>query len=252
MTETETAQLGEEMLSRLQVYTLLVRLYRKEVDEELLTAMQQNGILSQDTEGLPAGIRDGLKQMQDYLASEEASVLNLARDYAKVFCGASSTNKTAAYPFESVYTSPDGMLMQEARDEALAWYRRYGLGKSDEWFDCEDHVAVEMDFLIYLINEYLDAAENDRPAQANELLLAQRQFMQEHLVNWVPEFASRTTRAARTGFYRGLASLLAAYLEQDYAALAEVADETADKATGAATDEATDEAANKAAAGVAA
>jgi len=119
------------------------------------------------------------------------------------------------------------MLMQEARDQALAWYHRYGLGKSDQWHDCEDHVAVELDFLIFLINEYLHASESGEAAKAIELLQAQREFMAEHLVNWVPQFAIRTVRCARTGFYRGLASFATAYLEQDYAALVEVVNEAA-------------------------
>jgi TorA maturation chaperone TorD len=171
-------------------------------------------------------LREGIDLMKGYLRSSEASTLDLARDYAKVFCGAGSTNKTSAYPFESVYTSDDGILMQEARDDALRWYYRFGLGKSDEWHDCEDHLALELEFLAFLISEYLGAMESGEEDRAAGLLRAQEDFMRLHLINWVSKFAGDVLRFSNTDFYRGLASFTAAYLAQDFAALENVVSET--------------------------
>lgn len=205
------------MRDRLEVYALLARLFGKEVDEELLSVLRTSPVFEGDDDGWYGAL--GL--MQGYLAKPEASVLELARDYAKAFCGAGSTKRNSAYPFESVYTSENGMLMQEARDEAMAWYRRFGLGKSEAWHDCEDHVALEFEFMGYLIARTLEADERGDERAVEELLEAQRDFSVEHLANWVPHFAWDVDHKASTDFYRGLARFASQYVKRDAAALAD-------------------------------
>lgn len=205
----------ETMQNRMQVYSLLARLFRKEVDDELLAALQAGDVLEADDPKLS----EALDLMRGYLASEEASTLDLARDYARTFCGAGSTKKNSAYPFESVYTSESGMLMQEARDGALAWYHRFGLGRSESWTDCEDHIALELEFVAYLIGQAIEARRVGDEAREAELACAQRDFVHEHLIDWVPMFARDAESKARTDFYRGLCMLADAYIRRDNAAL---------------------------------
>ena len=215
MTESTSTELAQAMRDRVTIYTLLSRLLGKEVDEELLAALKAEPILVTDEPGLQAG----LEKVEQYLASDEASVLDLARDYAKTFCGAGATNKDSAYPFESFYTSRERLLMQEARDEVLAWYHRYGLGKAENWHDCEDHVALEMEFVVFLTNAWLEAEAAGDAEKCAELLAAQRDFVRDHLVNWLPLFSHDVKKRARTEFYKGVASLASAYVKQDLAAL---------------------------------
>lgn len=219
MEATNLAELDDAMRHRMEMYALLARLYREEVDGDLLRMLQEGGV----TVSGDASLDEGLYLMRRYLASFDASTLDLAKDYAKVFCGAASTNKTAAYPYESVFTSEKGLLMQEARDEVLAWYHRYGLGRSERYHECEDHVALEFEFFAFLIGKYLDASASGQAASAEQLLAAQRDFMQGHLVNWVPAFCRHVNLRAKTDFYRGLAQLTAAYVKRDFAALKETA-----------------------------
>ena len=51
---------------------------------------------------------------------------DLAVDYARVFLGAGEANGKAAYPYESVYTSPEGLVRQEARARVRAIYAAGG------------------------------------------------------------------------------------------------------------------------------
>jgi TorA maturation chaperone TorD len=204
----------EDLSARRDVYALLARLFGREVDGELLGALREGGVLAGEDYDNGA-----LSLMRGYLAGEGASVLDLARDYAKTFCGAGSTKMDAAYPFESVYTSENHMLMQEARDGALAWYHRFGLGKNESWHDCEDHLGLELEFMAYLVGSCLEAAEAHDDVRAAELMAAQRDFAREHLANWLPEFARDADRKARTDFYRGLVRLASRYVDDDLAAL---------------------------------
>lgn len=208
-------QQAETAKRRGEVYMLLARLFRKEIDGALLEALQESDVFETDDEAFAHGLR----MMRGYLASSDASTLNLARDYAHTFCGAGSTKKSSAYPFESVYTSRDGLLMQEARDEALAWYRRFGLTKSEEWSDCEDHLALELEFMSFLTAEQVKAIERGDDVQRDELRCAQRDFAREHLANWLPRFAGDVDHKARTDFYRGLVRFANSYIKRDLAAL---------------------------------
>ena len=221
------AMAGEE---RRLVYALLARLLRKEVDEELLAALKEGDVFVSDDEAF----EHNLGLVRGYLASPEATVLDLARDYAHTFCGAGSTKKSSAYPFESVYTSKDGLLMQDARDGALAWYRRFGLTKSESWLDCEDHVALELEFMEYLIGMEAEARAAGRADEADDLLRSQRDFAREHLANWLPRFAHDVDAKARTDFYRGLVRFANSYVKRDLAALDDAlaeAGETAEAGT---------------------
>ncbi len=208
---SDFAPLREDMMVRAQMYSLLSRLFIWDVDEELLALLKEERPLVSEDERLSAAV----DRIQAYLVDEGCSVLDLARDYAKAFCGASSTQKTSAFPFESVYTSERGLLMQEARDDMLKWYRAYHLEKSESFHDCEDHLGLELEFYAFLINEFLVALDDGDAARAQRVLQDQHVFMHEHLINWIPEFTHHVTMRARTEFYQGLGQLLLAYVRID-------------------------------------
>ncbi|MBM6998550.1 molecular chaperone TorD family protein [bacterium] len=212
----EAAAVAEAMRGRRDAYLLMARLFRREVDDELLQALRAQDVFTcEDDERLG----EALGMMRGYLAGPDASTLDLARDYAKAFCGAGSTKRSAAYPFESVYTSEEGMLMQDARDGALAWYRRFGLTKAQDWHDCEDHLALELEFVAVLANDCLASLERHDGAAAREYAAAQRDFVGEHLADWLPAFDRDVDRKARTSFYRGLARFTSHYVRRDLDAL---------------------------------
>lgn len=207
--------------ARRNVYALLERIFKTEVTQELLDSLKQNGILNLPEEAKTSddpylrAIASGEELMDRYLSSNQASKLDLDRDYAKAFCGAGSTNYTSAFPFESLYTSEARLLMQEARDDVVKRYARHGLGKSKEWKDCEDHLGAELEFLVFLIDSTIEALEQGGEGKADRLAEEQRDFLESHLNNWVPAFADSAAKFARTDFYRGAALVLRGYIGSD-------------------------------------
>ena len=112
--------------------------------------------------------------------------------------------------------------MQEARDEVLAIYHAYGLDKSSEWEESEDHVAAELEFMQVLCartTEALKAGDEDKAAQ---LLQTQKNFLEDHLASWTPMMTVDIRRLAKTKFYLGLADLTDGFLAEDEAFLNEV------------------------------
>ena len=61
--------------------------------------------------------------MKEYLRHRDSGTRQeLAVDYARVFLCAGMYEQLMAPPYESVYTSEEHLLMQDARDSAVAFY----------------------------------------------------------------------------------------------------------------------------------
>ncbi len=212
--EQENAELILLNEQRAGVYGLLSRLFREEVDEDLLKQMH-------DTKyRVSTGnkkVDKAHKLIATYLSGIwENTLTDLAADYMRVFFGHGYNGHAAAYPFESVYSSEKRLLMQSARDEVLALYRAAGLEKQESWKEGEDHVALELEYMQILAQRTADALKEDDNKSAKKLLKTQRNFLEDHLGAWVPLLAEQMKHFALTDFYKGLAYLCEGFLETDY------------------------------------
>ena len=157
---TDLAALAELTAQRSAVYRLLARLYRVEVDEEFLTELKAMRFPAATGN---TAVDAGYRAIATYLSGADAhAITDLAVDYVRAFIGHGIDAYSAAYPFESVYTSPKRLMMQEARDEVLAVYRSEGLDKLPSWKESEDHIALELEFMAVLGDRIVTAAEAGR------------------------------------------------------------------------------------------
>lgn len=224
MTTTSTAVSTEElaklMSDRAATYDLLARLYRREVDQALLDELRTMKFPVKT--GTPK-IDAGYQLIRTYLSEAWENVLTeLAVDYTRTFIGHGNTAYSAAYPFESVYTSARRLVMQEARDEVLAIYRAAGKDKAPDWNEPEDHVALELEFEAFLCKRAAQALKDGDEDSAYALVLQQRAFLNDHLQNWLPMMLADLDRFAQTDFYRGLGQLTRGVLQAEDAILAEL------------------------------
>lgn len=218
--EVSGSDLAEVMRARAANYRLLARLYRKEVDTALLRELLAMKFPLKT--GTPE-IDKGYRLLRSYLSHVwEGTLTELAVDYARTFIGHGNTAYSAAYPFESVYTSPRRLLMQEARDEVLALYRAAGWDKSDDWHDGEDHIALELEFAGALCDRAAQALVDGDEDSAYALTLQQQSFLNDHLSNWIPLMLADLRRFAKTDFYQGLGALTSGLLTSERKVLAEL------------------------------
>lgn len=226
-TEKDVAQsLASINEGRAKTYALLSRLFAKEVDAELLESMAAIRFpLDSGNSKLDEGHRLIVGQLSTLW---ENSISELAIDYARVFLGGGIDGYSAAYPFESVYTSPRRLLMQDARDEVLALYRSEGLDKVEDWKEGEDHIALEFEYMQRLADRTRDALVDGNEDEAYRLTEIQRVFLCDHLTSWVPMLTSDMKRFAQTRLYQGLAFMVEGFLETDEAFLAAILDQPTD------------------------
>jgi TorA maturation chaperone TorD len=209
---------------RMASYRLLSRLFRTEVDQELLDALKAMHYPTNTGNDL---VDEGYRMIRDYLSTADSPVLiELAVDFVRSFIGSGNTGYSAAYPYESVYTSPKRLMMQDARDEVLVLYRAAGLTKRDSWKEGEDHLALELEFEQILTERSLAAWEAGDKEACRGHMLQQRNFLEDHLLSWYPMMARDMERFPRTDFYLGLGKLTSGYLQNDLELLDEILADT--------------------------
>ena len=209
----EGRELVDFMTRRARTYGLLARIFRVEVDGKFLEELRH---LRFPTSTGNEHVDYGYRTMYNYLKGTwEDTLLDLARDYARTFIGHGNNARSAAYPFESVHTSEKRLLMQDARDEVLAIYRANLLKKGEEWNDCEDHIALELEFMQVMSERTAKALKEGKEDEAVEMLKTQRAFVGQHLANWVPMFVSDIKYFSQTDLYIGAGELLLGFVQTE-------------------------------------
>jgi len=129
MNQNEKAALREILAQRESMYRLLARLYKTEADKDLLDGLGAAGFPEED-----GGLGEGFRLIADWLRypKSEDPVTELAVDYAHTFLGAGIADGLVSYPFESVYTSPGRLVMQDAWEDVCRIYREHGLERGEQ------------------------------------------------------------------------------------------------------------------------
>lgn len=207
------------MERREALYRFLGGIYQKEIDRALL--MQMKAMTFPSEAGEPS-LTGGYRMLRDYLdqvdeSSNCSGITDLAADYAKIFLAAGISQGSAAFPYESVYTSPGRIIMQDAWEAVRKSYESAGLIKSGATSGLfEDHISLELEFMAFLCEEAR------RDPDSSDWLIKQREFLRDHLLNWVPAFTADVDQYADTLFYKAIAKITVGFLRFDQKLLGSV------------------------------
>ena len=213
MSYDQETTIADVLRGRMATYQFLSRLFRVEVDQELYDTLVSMRFPTNTGNAL---VDEGYRMICGYLSQADGTVLTeLAVDYVRAFIGSGNDGFSAAYPYESVYTSPKRLMMQDARDEVLVLYRTFGLDKQESWKEGEDHIALELEFEQILCERAIRAYEAGDEDECLKLLLSQRNFLEDHLLAWYPMMAADLQKFPQTDFYKGLGKLTDGFLRND-------------------------------------
>jgi len=140
--------------------------------------------------------------------------------YSPLFLG---PFKVLAPPYGSVYLEGKREVMGASTQDVNQVYQQAGLHLADTSKEAPDHIAIELEFMYYLIYRQCEEAEVGNLSTAQEWLTAQDSFLNRHLGAWIGQFADQIRQHAPAGFYRNLAEATVAFVQQDHRYITEIA-----------------------------
>jgi TorA maturation chaperone TorD len=111
-----------------------------------------------------------------------------------------------AYLFESVYR--EGKLLQESTFQIARLYADAGLKLTEDFRLPPDHIAVELEFLSFLVFKEIEGTKKQDAKQIDYARELQAQVLKEHLRAFSQNLAEKVVEHARTAFYRTVALVL--------------------------------------------
>ncbi|HEC31973.1 MAG TPA: hypothetical protein ENI41_05745, partial [Deltaproteobacteria bacterium] len=194
---------GDFVKQRAAIYKFLSTLYRDEISKDLVLKLTDKDFVKRlqnfAKECTFSDLGKGAGKIAKYLGNTKIDTYkDLSYEYADLFLNA---GKNPAFPYESVHVTGKPIVMQEPVFKIREIFHKAGVHKSKDYKDLDDHIAVELEFVQYL----LDKGETD----------AAQEFINTHLINWIPEFHATLYFAATTDFYKGLSLLTQSFLFRD-------------------------------------
>jgi DMSO reductase family type II enzyme chaperone len=165
-----------------------------------------------DLSALPYSV-DGLKELiADY---RKMPMLDLKRAYSSMFEVGSDG--------PPVPIREDLQLGQKTgvREELVRFYDFFGYSLSEKFAWAPDHLSLELEFMQFLAvseAEYLDQLAHGEEAEGDlsSFQLGQFDFLERHLINWVPLLLHEVQKQNSDSFYCRIVMVLRDFLAADF------------------------------------
>jgi TorA maturation chaperone TorD len=152
-------------------------------------------LLSENVPDFLLGLKNAVDNI-DLNSKEELE--ELLWEYTRLFIG---PYKLPCPPWESVYTSPKKLMMQDSYDRVKKFYDEVCLIIDDPNI-MPDHIGAELNFLGVLFQRI-----NDEPEKRSHCFDTANRFITEHVITWIPKFTRDMEDAANSSFYKALAKV---------------------------------------------
>ena len=209
------------MTMRESVYRLFSALYFKELTDEQIRFLHDSDL---DFSDLDPVMAEGAKNVKRAVRRVNSGTReDLAVDYAHTFLAAGTTKgENRACPYESVFTSRDGLIMQEARDDVYRYMLAEHLAPNENLRVPDDHLAFVFEFMANLCARFNEALEADDIPEARRIFNVQKEFFEKHIVNWIGRFCDAVEGCCRTSFYKGVSQMTRGFVSADKELIAEM------------------------------
>ena len=208
---------------RAVAYRLLSELFISPLSQDQLDALcvADLGALEDVNDDMDAGLND----MRRYLRKRNTGTREeLAVDYTSSFGGTQAYDGKYAVPYESVFTSAEGLLCQEGYHAVLDMFRKAGFKKREGDCTPDDHLGYICEFMAMLSERAAEsAAAGDWAAALSDVRRA-KACLREHVLSWYELLFGRASLLVKTRFYRGVLLLARGYFAFDEKTVDELID----------------------------
>ncbi len=123
------------------------------------------------------------------------------------------------FPYESIFLDDSGLLGGRVTDGVIRGYQRFGFA-ADTAVDSADHIGHELAALAALCQAEAEARESNLTPLIASRQDWQREFLEEHLLRWLPPFVL-ALRQQGDDFFTAVANLILELAAHHYNELAE-------------------------------
>lgn len=216
------ADITEEMIAacrgRAAFYDMLAAIYFRPLSAEQIENIAETDWSEYaDVNELFA---DGLNDMGRYLRKRNSGTRQeLAVDFTSAFAGTSSWKGRYAVPYESVHTSDEGLMFQDAYHEVFQLYKANHVAKAEGYDFPHDHLSFMCEFLVVVSDRIATALKAGDDAEALRQVRLSRAFLADHILSWFDRFQELALLLLETRFYRGVLKVSKGFFQEDAALL---------------------------------
>jgi putative dimethyl sulfoxide reductase chaperone len=145
------------------------------------------------------------------IVSNIGSIKDIQIDFSKLFIG---PFKVLASPYGSVYLEEGKTTFGNSTIDVIDRYQEEDL--KVDLKEPSDHIAIELEFMYYLITTEIDAINNGDFKKANSYRNKQQSFLNGHLSLWVSEFTDSIIKNAKSDFYKKIAISLNLMIKEEH------------------------------------
>lgn len=145
------------------------------------------------------------KELDDVLLGK----LSYADDFSSLF--QVPTNRYVT-PYESVYRQKTMGGEYSAVVKQLYSYEGIDVAKLD---DLPDHIALELDFMRFLINNEAESWKKRDKKIIKHYLEVENAFLENHILIWFPKLAATIQKNAIASFYKEISNATEQFIQQD-------------------------------------
>lgn len=209
----------QDLRFKRDVYTLLSRVFAREIDEETLRVIRDvaegfvghssiqsvadtsTALFAYDATRL---VDEGFALIARCVSDADCDMHELNADYTNVFLGFGPT-LASALPYESCWREGGRTLLGEPHRIMSSLLHEEGLEPAGGAFAAADHVATELSLLAHYADRACAAVDFGDELSFDDTCARYSRFFEEHPGLWVDAWCDEAASASFTDFYRGFA-----------------------------------------------
>ena len=131
--------------------------------------------------------------------------LLMTYEFNRLFIGPTSPE---APPYESVYLSPDHLVMGAQTLAVRRIYTQENLQVTSQGHEPDDFIATELEFAAYLLNQVRDSQVAKNDPQIQYYIDKYREFWGQHLSLWLGLFTKNIRQSTRHQVFDAISEIL--------------------------------------------
>lgn len=198
---------------RCSVYYSLKTLFVKEATmaqiRQIIRSCKKAGI-SEDMPEAERAYVEYFSSIQDEVVKEIRT--EMKPEYARLFLG---PKKLVAPPYESVYRSSNHCMYGEETEHVKKFYENAGMELEKKAKIPEDFIGTELEFMYWMSHRMYQGLELLEEEKLVKMAVYQYEFLLQHMMEWVPQFAKDVMEGTTMQYFRVAAAYLEEFLKAD-------------------------------------